>query len=142
MYNNKKVYFGKKGGQYIINKGRKIYISNMNKFGTQKLSSSKGSIDETIKILIRQSARWALAAKQDVSPLISLLHANYGAAYLWALLQVASEEQIKNSVNIDLQTFKTKISEIQDEATQKATKACPQFAGELDTYLLQLAGDT
>jgi hypothetical protein len=32
---------------------------------------------KTIRTLIRQSARWALAAQQDESPIIALLHANY-----------------------------------------------------------------
>jgi len=32
-------------------------------------------------IIIRQSARWSLAAKQDMNPVIGLLHANYGTAY-------------------------------------------------------------
>ena len=36
----------------------------------------------TIRTLLRQSARWALASQQDKSPLIALLHANYGAGYL------------------------------------------------------------
>ena len=139
MYNNKKVYIGKKGGQYIINRGKKVYISKNIPRSTSKLE--KPSIDNTIKILLRQSSRWAIAADQDVSPLIALLHANYGAAYLWALLQVASEEQINNSVNIDLQKFKKEISAIQDAATQKATKACPAFAGELNSYLLEIGGD-
>ena len=42
-------------------------------------------LSKNINTLIRQAARWSVAAQQDESPIIALLHANYGAGYLWAL---------------------------------------------------------
>jgi len=38
------------------------------------------------QIINRQSARWSLAAKQDMNPVIGLLHANYGTGYLLFLI--------------------------------------------------------
>ena len=38
-----------------------------------------------VDILVRQASRWSVAAQQDKSPMIALLHANYGVGYLWAL---------------------------------------------------------
>ena len=52
---------------------------------------------ENIQKLTRQAARWSTAAAQDDSPLIAVLHANYGAGYLWALKDIATAKQIKNA---------------------------------------------
>src|SRR5207237_6958 len=42
-------------------------------------------LKEKVQILTRQAARWSTAASQDNNPLIAVLHANYGAGYLWAI---------------------------------------------------------
>jgi hypothetical protein len=94
-----------------------------------------------INTIIRQSARWSAAAEQDGSPVIALLHANYGAAYLWALKDIVSDTEIEESANIDILEFTKKITDIQDSATRKVSKECPQFAGGIDEYLLKLGGD-
>ena len=95
----------------------------------------------TIKTLIRQAARWSAAAQQDKSPLIALLHANYGAGYLWALKDIASDKEIYESTGIDVIKFKNKIINIQEIATKRVSGICPQFVGDIDKYLLLLAGD-
>lgn len=94
-----------------------------------------------IEIITRQAARWAVAAEQDESPLISLLHANYAAGYLWALRDIATDDEIYNKSGIDITIFKNKIMNVQETATKKVSDVCPQFVGKLDKYLLSLAGD-
>lgn len=96
-----------------------------------------------IKTLIRGCARWAIASKQDISPLISLLHANYAAGYLWAIKDVFTSEQIKGSTGINIVDFQNEITNIQDIATKKATNRCPPFASEIaeNINLTRIAGD-
>ena len=96
---------------------------------------------ESMITLIRQAARWAAAAQQDKSPMIALLHANYGAGYLWALKDIASDQDIYNATGIDVVQFKKKIIDIQDAATTRVSKQCPQFFGDIDQYLLKIGGD-
>jgi hypothetical protein len=48
-------------------------------------------MNKAIEKLVRQSARYAVAAQQDASPVIAVLHANYAAAYFYALKEFASE---------------------------------------------------
>jgi hypothetical protein len=95
-------------------------------------------LDKIIKILIRQSARWSTASKQDENPMIAVLHANYGSAYLWALKDIATSEQIKYSTGINLMKFERDIVNAQDIATKKMVKTCPSFAPE-KTYLTEIA---
>ncbi len=98
-------------------------------------------IDSIIQTLVRQSARWSLAAKQDKNPLIAVLHANYGAGYLWALKDIANDEQIKTATGVNMSDFTKKIVAIQDSVTKKLAKMCPEYAGDPDKYLAAVAGE-
>ena len=64
-------------------------------------NSATELLHSNINTLLRQTARWATAAKQDENPLIAVLHSNYGAGYLWALKDIATGEQIKAASNVD-----------------------------------------
>tara|TARA_B100001175_G_C19491750_1_gene632980 strand:+ start:1711 stop:2127 length:417 start_codon:yes stop_codon:yes gene_type:complete len=97
--------------------------------------------NKLIKKLLRQSSRWAVAAHQDKSPIISLLHANYAAGYLWSLKDIASDIEIQNATNIDIINFTEKIVDIQDKSTKKVSHACPQFLDDIDKELAKLGGD-
>ena len=97
---------------------------------------------DIIRALLRQSARWATASRQDQSPLIAVLHANYGAGYLWALQDIATAQEIE-SVGIidDLTEFRDEILRTQDWATRKAIEVCPQYAPELGGVLGKIGGE-
>lgn len=98
------------------------------------------SKEDIIKILLRQSARWSTAAAQDENPMIAVLHANYGAGYLYALNDIATPEEIVNATGVDISKYKKGIVDAQDMATVSAIKACPNFGPEA-TYLTSLGGE-
>ena len=93
-----------------------------------------------INKLLRQSARWATAAKQDKNSMIAVLHANYGAAYLWALKDIAKIEDIEKATEIDMLKFEREIINTQDIATKYMAKLCPKYAPE-PSYLTKIAGE-
>jgi hypothetical protein len=93
---------------------------------------------EIIKTLVRQASRWSTAAIQDENPLIAILHANYGAGYLWALKDIATDNEIEKAMNIDIIKFRDEIIKIQDEVNMKAVKKCPSFSPK-SSYLTKLA---
>jgi hypothetical protein len=96
-----------------------------------------------ISRIMRGSARWALASKQDKSPLVAVLHANYGCAYLWALKDVFNDYEITSATGIDVIQFQNKITDIQDRATKLVTKVCPAYAsGITDNILSGIAGES
>jgi hypothetical protein len=106
--------------------------------GSKEPTTNKKKIIQT---LVRQAARWTLAAQQDQSPLIATLHANYGAGYLWALFDIATSEEIENAAGINVLQLKDNITQTQDNITQKLTKLCPQYVGRVDKFLAHAAGD-
>ena len=97
-------------------------------------------LQDRIKILVRQASRWSTAAKQDENSMIAVLHANYGAGYLWALKDIATDSQITSATGIDVPAFEQEIVKTQDYATMKMAKLCPQYAPPR-TYLTQLGGE-
>ena len=96
-------------------------------------------LHKKIKIFIKQATGWSLSATQDKTPIIAVLHANYGAGYLWALKRLATAQQIKNATGIDILEFEKEIVKIQDEVTMKVVKACPNFAPNKKSYLSKIA---
>ena len=60
------------------------------------------------------------------------------AGYLWALKDIATDQEIHESTGIDVLEFKQSITDVQDEATKQVSKACPQFVGDINNYLLKL----
>ena len=102
--------------------------------------SINSNLHSSIQILVRQAARWSTAANQDQNPMIAVLHANYGAGYLWALKDIATDDQIKKATNIDIIKFKDEIIKTQDNATKKMIKVCPDF-GPVSTYLTKIGGE-
>ena len=98
-------------------------------------------MNKAIEKLVRQSARYAVAAQQDESPVIAILHANYAAAYFYALKDIASESQIHNATGIDVKKFKEHVTNVQDMVTRKTSERCPEFVGQVDMYLAQIGGE-
>tara|TARA_B100001758_G_scaffold195879_1_gene173600 strand:- start:4450 stop:4875 length:426 start_codon:yes stop_codon:yes gene_type:complete len=94
-----------------------------------------------INTLIRQSSRWAVASEQDNSPMIALLHANYAAGYLWALMDIYSSDEIYKATKVNISEFKNIITDIQDKATKKVSNACPNYTANINKYILKLGGD-
>lgn len=98
---------------------------------------------QSIDTLVRQSSRYAMAAEQDLSPLIAMLHANYAAGYLWAMKDIYNENQINLVIGKDnLKMLEKYVKKVQDVATKRMTKACPKFVGELSNInIARLAGN-
>ena len=93
---------------------------------------------ETIRTLVRQASRWSLAAIQDKNEMIAVLHANYGAGYLWAVRDIAKDNEIEKATGIDIIKFRDRINNVQDTATKRLAKLCPKYAPS-DAYLAQIA---
>jgi len=72
--------------------------------------------------------------------MIAVLHANYGAGYLWALRDIATDNDIVAATGIDIIKFRDEITNIQDTATKKMASLCPQYAPP-STYLTNLGGE-
>ena len=101
-----------------------VLINNNKKNKTEK------QIEFAAKKLVRQAARWSTAAKQDKNSMIAVLHANYGAGYLWALKDIIKTDIIEKKTGIDMMKFEDEIVKIQDEVTKNMAKLCPDYAPE------------
>lgn len=97
-------------------------------------------LDDAVRTLTRQAARWTTAALQDENPMIAVLHANYGAGYLWAITDIVTSSEFEKMTGLDYIKFRDEITKAQDWATQKAVGECPSF-GPPRTYLTEIGGE-
>ena len=79
---------------------------------------------DILKILTRQTARWTVAAKQDRDQVIAALHANYGAAYLWAIRDIATHAEVQQSTGVDLKRLTAEVVQVQDTVNKRLVKCC------------------
>lgn len=98
-----------------------------------------------VRVLLRASARYAIAALQDLNVAIAVLHANYAAGYLWALSDIATTSEIEAMSGINWKRFRNTIIDIQDMVTKRLSKACPSYISLVGDgnarYLAHIAGD-
>jgi len=113
-----------------------LLITIYNSTRKRCLMSEKNMIQK----LARQAARWSTAARQDKNSMIAVLHANYGAGYLWALKDIATDNQIEDNANIDIKKFESEITSTQDAVTKNMAKLCPKYA-PTPTYLTAIGGE-
>jgi len=114
------------------------YLNNLGDFWGTK--AEQIPYDKMLKILTRQAARWATAANQDKNAMIAVLHANYGAAYLFAIKDIATAAQIRAATGIDPARFEEQILAAQDAATRKMAGLCPKYAPD-PSYLTKIGGE-
>jgi hypothetical protein len=93
---------------------------------------------EILRSLLRQAARWTTAAQQDQNPLIRMLHANYGMAYITALRQVANDAEILELTGVDAMEAEKEIAGTQDWAVQTFAAYVPELVPE--SKLARVAG--
>lgn len=87
--------------------------------------SSRASPNNPVKSLVRQTGRWAVASLQDSNPLVAIVHGNYAAGYLFALEDIATQEEIMRETHMPHLEFRKKILDIQDMAVKNLILKCP-----------------
>lgn len=118
-----------------------IFLQNKNKKNINKNTKISQEKIHIIKTLTRQCSRWLVAAQQDESPLIATLHVQYGMGYLWAIKDIATTTEFKHATGLEFLKFEKHSTNVQDNISKRMIKACPQFSGDIDTYLAQIAGE-
>jgi hypothetical protein len=101
------------------------------------LVPQRSDSNKQIRILYRQTARYAVASLQDESPVIKSLHANYAMGYLMALKDLATTDQFARATGDNLLSFERKIAGIQDASTVNLVGDCPDLIPDVDPVLLR-----
>ena len=105
------------------------------------ISSSGYKVMEKVIISLgRGIGRWRTAAEQDENAMIAVLHSNYAAGYLWALLDIATPQQIEQALGINYEQMRDAVVNTQDKSTKKMAVLCPAYAPE-PSVLTKLAGE-
>lgn len=118
-----------------------LYIFTKNNNTNYNEKNNKDS--KKANVLIRQSARYAHAARQDKDLLIALLHANYSSGYLFAAKDIFPENLLISLFPSykDYKEFEAKIKEIQDEVNTRAVSGCPSMVSKKD-IITKMGGES
>lgn len=81
--------------------------------------------NDAIRALLRQAARYAIAAEQDINPLIAVLHADYAAGMVYAIQAAWPEWQFREATGLAFRAVLGEVIRIQDAAHRKMAAACP-----------------
>jgi len=100
------------------------------------------NINDIIKKLTKKCARLSVSAQQDTNPIIAVLEANYSAAYLSAIKEIADDSQFKLATSLDFTDFENNITNIQDTVTQKLLATCTAVAPDNASLLKAMYGSS
>lgn len=74
---------------------------------------------DAMKIAIRQTTRWLYAAKQDKSPLVAMLHANYAVGNIDLMRQMWTDAEIAAGTGYDIHALVKDAQQVQDAAQRR-----------------------
>ena len=90
--------------------------------------SSWSSASTHVAMMIKTAARYAAAAQQDVSPLMSLTHINYAAAYLQLLREQHDLTELNAATTIDFVELQSTVQDLQSQIYGRMVESCPAVA--------------
>jgi len=101
-------------------------VARLHKFSDYQLGGLGDPVSpEEIRTLFRGARRYQFGAAQDRNPIVAFLHNSYAVAYLAAMRDIATDEEIEVAISgelgpqyADLKDFKKEVEDLQD-ALQK-----------------------
>ena len=98
----------------------------------------KGDTNTKIKNIIKKSAELSfLALDNNKEPVSALKSSNYAIAYVSALQEIYTDDQIQNAANINLNQFKNELLKIQTTITANIKNTCSPSETDKQ-YLLKI----
>lgn len=83
--------------------------------------------DKRLRELVAEAGRWSDTSKSDTNPLLSVVHATYGSAYLNVARTMASDVDIERACNIRLDEFAGALTDTQQHAMRNVTTRCKEL---------------
>ena len=88
---------------------------------------------EVIRILLSQTAHWAVSSEQEESPFVSLRYANYAVSSMSALTNIVSSRDISKYGKIDSQEMTSYVQMVQNTALKRTMESESVYAaGEVE----------
>lgn len=75
--------------------------------------------------VVNQASKWHATSKQDIDPVLRLMHANYALAYAQTARSLASDASIENMTGIRLSELMYHLEDEQRESLQNLVAQCP-----------------
>jgi hypothetical protein len=88
-------------------------------------SSTDAQQDLATRALIREAAQWSTIAQQDSNPMLAVIHASFGQAYLNVARRLHTDAEIEAVGSVKVEEFSATLHANQQQAVQKLLAMCP-----------------
>lgn len=88
-----------------------------------------------VSVLVRGSTRWATLALQDSNPVVALMHACYGMAYLRAARRLASDAELERVHMVDPRALEKTLEDLERTMLAKLNAAAPGILPQNETAI-------
>ena len=93
--------------------------------GGTSFSGGRAQQDATTRALIREAAQWSTIAQQDSNPMLAVIHASFGQAYLNVARRLHTDAEIETVGGLKVEEFSATLHANQQQAVQKLLAVCP-----------------
>jgi hypothetical protein len=94
-----------------------------------KSRSAQNAIQSrALKDLIKSSTQWSTRALQDTNPIVGLINANYGMAYLNVARSLGTDADIEREIGTSVDTLIKEIEGTQTNAVARLSSSCPSVS--------------
>jgi hypothetical protein len=80
-----------------------------------------------LKRVMSQASKWHTTSRQDMDPVINLIHADYALAYANVARSLASEVALEKTSGIKIRDFVYQLESDQKKAVQNLVSQCPSL---------------
>jgi hypothetical protein len=102
-----------------------IFAGVLSNRGKSATVASKSNDALSTRALIKEAAQWSTIAQQDSNPLLALMHATYGMAYLNVARRLHTDSEIEVASNLRVDEFSLTLQSNQQAAVQRLLTLCP-----------------
>jgi len=104
-----------------------VILGLLSKWTGQSEPKYSKKFTRQLKRVVQQASKWHTTARQDMDPLVNLIHSNYALAYANVARAIASDGAIEGSTGIKLRELMYYLEEDQKRALQAVTQRCPDL---------------
>lgn len=105
-----------------------VLLSYWGAAAATETSKPSARFEHKLRSLVHEAQQWSVASQQDANPLVSLVHATYGMAYMRVARTLASDADIERVCNLRLDEFAGQLSDAQQVSLRNVAGQCKSLA--------------
>jgi len=102
-----------------------VVLALLSRLATSQQRPLGAGVAEHSARLLRGAAKWGVQAEQDSNPVFALMHVSYAQAYVQALRDLLTDQQIQSVHGVDPRELQRGVEATQTKVTQALNREAP-----------------